>query len=93
MNFSYKVEIQSSNLWDEISSLYEETYFELIQGQYMVRELHEIIPELLTNWLKLVNPSHSVFPSAAVLAWDEIFPAKIDSADIKQAEIPIVIFY
>ncbi len=38
------------------------------------------------NWLKVVNPSYAVFPSAAVLAWDEIFPSKIDSANIEHAE-------
>ncbi|MGG0657506.1 dynamin family protein [Rummeliibacillus pycnus] len=80
------MEIHSSEIWDEISSLYEETYFELIHGKYMLRELHEIVPNLLTNWLKIVNPSHSVIPSAAVLAWDEIFPSIIDSANIKHAE-------
>lgn len=84
--FFLLIEIHSSDIWDNISSLYEETYFELIQGQYMLRELHDIIPNLLTNWLKVANPSHSVFPSAAVLAWDEIFPSEIDSANIKHAE-------
>lgn len=84
--FFLHIEIQSSDIWDEISYLYEETYFELIQGQYILKELHEIIPNLLTNWLKIVNPSHSVFPSAAVLAWDEIFPSKIDAADVQHAE-------
>ncbi|MFJ8352923.1 dynamin family protein [Bacillus paramycoides] len=84
--FFLHIEIHSSDIWDKISSLYEETYFELIQGQYMLRQLHDIIPNLLTNWLKVVNPSHAVFPSAAVLAWDEIFPSKIDSANIKNAE-------
>ncbi|MGN4424850.1 dynamin family protein [Bacillus cereus group sp. MYBK30-1] len=84
--FFLHIEIHSSDIWDKISSLYEETYFELIQGQYMLRQLHDIIPNLLTNWLKVVNPSHAVFPSAAVLAWDEIFPSKIDSANIENAE-------
>ncbi|MCP1122197.1 dynamin family protein [Bacillus sp. 3103sda1] len=84
--FFLHIEIHSSDIWEKISSLYEETYFELIQGQYMLRQLHDIIPNLLTNWLKVANPSHSVFPSAAVLAWDEIFPSKIDSANIKHAE-------
>lgn len=84
--FFLHIEIHSSDIWDKISSLYEETYFELIQGQYMLRQLHDTIPNLLTNWLKVANPSHSVFPPAAVLAWDEIFPAKIDSAMIKHAE-------
>ncbi|WP_433770127.1 dynamin family protein [Bacillus wiedmannii] len=84
--FFLHIEIHSSDIWDKISSLYEETYFALIQGQYMLRQLHDIIPNLLTNWLKVVNPSHAVFPSAAVLAWDEIFPSKIDAANIKHAE-------
>ncbi|MBO1578097.1 dynamin family protein [Bacillus sp. XF8] len=84
--FFLHIEIHSSDIWDKISSLYEETYFELIQGQYMLRQLHDIIPNFLTNWLKVANPSHSVIPSAAVLAWDEIFPSKIDSANIKHAE-------
>ncbi|MGE7924034.1 dynamin family protein [Viridibacillus arvi] len=84
--FFLQIEIHSSDIWDKISSLYEETYFELIQGQYMLNQLHDIIPNLLTNWLKVVNPSHSVFPSSAVLTWDEIFPSKIDSAHLKHAE-------
>ncbi|MDT3498312.1 dynamin family protein, partial [Bacillus toyonensis] len=84
--FFLHIEIYSSEIWGKISSLYEETYFELIQGQYTLRQLHDIIPNLLTNWLKVVNPSHAVFPSAAVLAWDEIFPSKIDAANIKNAE-------
>lgn len=84
--FFLHIEIHSSDIWDKISSLYEVTYFELIQGQYMLRQLHDIIPNLLTNWLKVANPSHSIFPSTAVLAWDEIFPSKIDSADVKHAE-------
>ncbi|WP_242281752.1 hypothetical protein, partial [Bacillus cereus group sp. BfR-BA-01454] len=60
--------------------LYEETYFALIQGQYTLRQLNDIIPNLLANWLKVVNPSDAVFP------WDEIFPSKIDSANIEHAE-------
>ncbi|QOV11229.1 dynamin family protein [Viridibacillus arvi] len=84
--FFLQIEIHSSDIWNKISSLYEETYFELIQGQYMLNQLHDIIPNLLTNWLKVVNPSHSVFPSSAVLAWNEIFPSKIDSEHLKHAE-------
>lgn len=84
--FFLHIEIHSSDIWNKISSLYEETYFALIQGQYMLRQLHDIIPNLLANWLKVVNPSYAAFPSAAVLAWDEIFPSKIDSANVKNAE-------
>ena len=33
--FFLHIEIHSSDIWNKISSLYEETYFALIQGQYM----------------------------------------------------------
>ncbi|PGK33648.1 GTP-binding protein [Bacillus anthracis] len=84
--FFLHIEIHSSDIWNKVSALYEETYFALIQGQYTLRQLNDIIPNLLANWLKVVNPSYAVFPSAAVLAWDEIFPSKIDSANIEHAE-------
>ncbi|MEC2478434.1 GTP-binding protein, partial [Bacillus cereus] len=84
--FFLHIEIHSSDIWNKVSALYEETYFTLIQGQYTLRQLDDIIPNLLANWLKVVNPSYAVFPSAAVLAWDEIFPSKIDSANIEHAE-------
>lgn len=76
MNFFLHIEIHSSDIWNKISSLYEETYFALIQGQYMLRQLHDIIPNLLANWLKVVNPSYAAFPSAAVLAWMRFFLPK-----------------
>ena len=74
--FFLHIEIHSSDIWNKVSALYEETYFTLIQGQYTLRQLDDIIPNLLANWLKVVNPSYAVFPSAAVLAWDEIFLPK-----------------
>jgi tetratricopeptide (TPR) repeat protein/GTPase SAR1 family protein len=72
--------------WKELSSLYQETYFELIDGKYLMKELAEIIPNLLMNWIKIVDHSHALFASAAVLAWSEKFPSSISPEVVNDAE-------
>ncbi|RAK20357.1 dynamin family protein [Anoxybacillus vitaminiphilus] len=72
--------------WKELSSLYQETYFELIDGTYLMKELAEIIPNLLTNWLKIADRSHALFASAAVLAWSEKFPSSMNPEVVNDAE-------
>jgi tetratricopeptide (TPR) repeat protein len=72
--------------WKELSALYQETYFELIDGTYLMKELAEIIPNLLTNWLKIADYSHALFASAAVLAWSEKFPSSIRPEVVNDAE-------
>ncbi|WMT18875.1 dynamin family protein [Parageobacillus toebii] len=72
--------------WKELSALYQETYFELIDGKYLIKELDEIIPSILTNWLKIADDSHALFASAAVLAWSEKFPSSISPEVVNAAE-------
>jgi tetratricopeptide (TPR) repeat protein len=72
--------------WKELSSLYQETYFELIDGKYLMKELAEIIPNILTNWIKIADHSHALFSSAAVLAWSEKFPSSISQEVVNDAE-------
>lgn len=72
--------------WKELSALYQETYFELIDGKYLMRELAEIIPNLLTNWIKIADRSYALFASAAVLAWSEKFPSSMSTEVINDAE-------
>jgi predicted GTPase len=72
--------------WKELSSLYQETYFELIDGKYLIKELEEIIPNILTNWIKIADYSHALFASAAVLAWSEKFPSSISPEVVNDAE-------
>ncbi|TYR79224.1 hypothetical protein FZC66_16555 [Priestia megaterium] len=80
------VEVGLYDYWQEISGLYQETYGELINGQYFMEELHSVIPNLLTNWLKLTNNARSLFPAAAVLAWNKQFTSSIDRSTISDAE-------
>ncbi|MFC3885405.1 dynamin family protein [Bacillus songklensis] len=83
------IEVELYDYWQEISVLYQEAYCELIEGQYAMRELHDVIPNLLTNWLKITNESRALFPSAAVLAWCENFSSSISSLAVRDAETRI----
>jgi hypothetical protein len=80
------VEISQSGTWNEIPILFQETNYELINGQYLIKELSNVVPNFLTNWLKITDSYNSLFASAAVLAWSEIFPSSISSSVVNEAE-------
>ncbi|HEK9102945.1 GTP-binding protein [Bacillus pfraonensis] len=80
------VEVDSYDAWDEIVTLYQDTYCELITGQYLMHELQELIPDLLTNWFSLTKAEHSLFVSAATLAWNEVSPKSLDTLLVKSTE-------
>ncbi|MDZ5607190.1 dynamin family protein [Bacillus pseudomycoides] len=80
------VEVDAYDAWDEIVTLYQDTYCELITGQYLMHELQELIPDLLTNWFSLTKAEHSLFVSAATLAWNKVSPKSLDTLLVKSAE-------
>lgn len=75
-----------AHLWREVSELYHNTYFELIAGKYLIKELSHLIPNHLTNWLKLTEASQPLFAAASTLAWSEIFTSGIEPEVINKAE-------
>lgn len=75
-----------AHIWRELSELYSNTYYELIDGKYLIKELSHLIPNHLTNWLKLADSSHTLFAAASTLAWSEIFPSAIEPEIINKAE-------
>ncbi|MEC3420122.1 GTP-binding protein, partial [Bacillus cereus] len=83
--FFLHIEIESSDIWDKISSLYEETYFALITGNHFMHELNGLVPNLLTNWFSLTKAKDSLVVSAAVLAWNEVSPTTLESLLVKSA--------
>ncbi|MGX1902754.1 dynamin family protein [Thermolongibacillus altinsuensis] len=85
-NLFLNLDANRKQSWKELSALYQETYFELIDGTYLMKELEEIIPNLLTNWIKIADYSHALFASAAVLAWSEKFPSSISPEVVNDAE-------
>ncbi len=72
--------------WKRLSELYQDTYFELISGAYLLRDVENFIPNLLTNWIKIANHSYVLFASAAVLAWSEKFPNSLNDEIVREAE-------
>ena len=77
---------QEVQAWGKLSRLYEESYFGLINGNYLVKDIEGIIPQLLKNWLKVCDSSRILVVSAAVLSWEEIFPRSIEAGTIYKAE-------
>lgn len=79
------IEVDANDDWNEISTRYQETYFELITGQYFMHELQGLVPDLLTNWFSLTKTEDSLLVSAAVLAWNEVSPTTLESLLVKSA--------
>ena len=69
-----------------LADLYQDAYFELINGSYLIKELTRMIPTHLSNWLKITNPVSALFASSAVMAWSERFPSTISSTTVREAE-------
>jgi GTP-binding protein EngB required for normal cell division len=80
------VEISESEPSRKISALYQETYLYLINGEYFIKEIAHLVPSLLMNWVKLTDSSHALFASAALLAWNQIFPGAISEDTAASAE-------
>ncbi|WP_338787060.1 GTP-binding protein [Metabacillus sp. FJAT-53654] len=76
----------NAHQWDHTIHLFEETFIGLTEGSYYLRELHDIIPNLLANWLLLSTRENGLFPSATVLAWNEIFPGTVLPDAVYKAE-------
>ncbi|MGJ9456752.1 GTP-binding protein [Oceanobacillus sp. CF4.6] len=80
------IELGRSYIWQKLSVRYREDYFELINGDYLIRDLSHLIPKHLTNWVKLSTVTDGLISSTAVLAWNDIFPSTIDASIVTAAE-------
>lgn len=83
------LEINRHESFQELSTIHKETYFGLISGEYTIKRLETVIPELLTNWLRLTDSAQTVLAAAAVLSWNELFPASMSMSIVSEAEILI----
>ncbi|WP_027410709.1 dynamin family protein [Anoxybacteroides tepidamans] len=80
------LDVGRKHSWKKLSGLYRETYFQLINGTYLIKELEGMIPNILTNWVKIANHSDALFAAAAVLAWNDKFPASMNPEVVDDAE-------
>ncbi|KAA0546340.1 hypothetical protein FZW96_16725 [Bacillus sp. BGMRC 2118] len=79
------IELKSSYIWRKLPHLYNESYFELISGKYLIRDISELIQIHLTIWMKVSSGLDSSVSSSATLAWNELFPKHLDDALISKA--------
>lgn len=80
------IDVNTNESWKEIAAIYQETYFELTDGRHLINELHEVLPQVLENWLKVTNSDDTLFASAAVLAWNELFPSSVEINSVREAQ-------
>lgn len=73
-------------LWMEMPSLLGETYMHLIAGAYPIKEIADIIPSILSNFLAVSDHQSSIIAAANILAWNDMFPATIESYYVDKAE-------
>ncbi|WP_108669203.1 GTP-binding protein [Peribacillus acanthi] len=66
----------------DLSSLFEEAYLHFLKGNYFIKQLTNVMPNLLTAWLYITDSSRALKASSAALSWDELFPGSIDDSSI-----------
>lgn len=80
------LDLNRDDNWSELSKLHKETYISLIAGGYLIKELQDYVPVLLTNWMRLADNKNIVPAAASVLAWNELFPASLAVNIVEEAE-------
>ncbi|MFC4402007.1 tetratricopeptide repeat protein [Gracilibacillus xinjiangensis] len=85
-NILLSTEPGHSYVWGKLSNQYKRTYFELVSGNYLIKEFSYLIPNHLISWMKISTASDAAIASSAVLAWCEIYPSNMEESTINQAK-------
>jgi tetratricopeptide (TPR) repeat protein/GTPase SAR1 family protein len=80
------LDLNRSDSWPELSRILKNTYFALIDGKYLINQLQDLVPGLLTNWVRITDSTQAVLAATAVMSWAELFPASIASSTMSDAE-------
>ncbi|WP_114745723.1 dynamin family protein [Falsibacillus pallidus] len=81
-----ELDINREYPWHELSRLHRDTYMDLVSGQYYMKELSHVLPQLIMNWTKLSDAEQSLFAGSAAMAWEEMFPGSIEYAALEEAD-------
>ncbi|MFD1040597.1 tetratricopeptide repeat protein [Virgibacillus byunsanensis] len=77
--------VEESYMWKKLPNLFKTSYFELISGSFLIRDISELIQNHLKNWLKISSVSDTLISSTAILAWDEVFQSDLDATLVNEA--------
>ncbi|WP_088068224.1 dynamin family protein [Gottfriedia luciferensis] len=83
----FQINVETGMKWNRLPSIYSLSYEELVEGDYFVAELEEMMPSFLTNWLRITDLKGAVLATTATLAWDRLFPGRIDYQIVVDAEM------
>jgi tetratricopeptide (TPR) repeat protein len=81
------LELNENHSWQKLSGTFKETYLDLIDGQHLIIKIQDLIPILLSNWLRITGNVEASSAATAVLSWNEIFPANINPIVVEDAEV------
>ncbi|MUV37900.1 hypothetical protein JNUCC1_01706 [Lentibacillus sp. JNUCC-1] len=77
---------QTIHDWRKLPALYQEAYLDMVSGRFLIREISDLMPDHLQNWLNITSESAALVSSTAALAWNETFSSKLNDALVRQAE-------
>lgn len=80
------IDLANSYKWKQLPNLFEETYFELISGKFLIKDFSALIQDHFSNWLKVSYISDPLVSSTAVIAWNKTFPTELDASLVSEAE-------
>ncbi|MFE8700783.1 tetratricopeptide repeat protein [Cytobacillus sp. FJAT-54145] len=83
--FLTDVDLEGPYRWNKLPNLYEESYFELISGKFLIRDISELMKFYLTNWMRISSGSNIIVSSSAALAWSEFYPDCLDASMVEMA--------
>lgn len=72
--------------WKSLPELMNNTFIQLLSGKYYLTDLTEIMPNLLTAWLKIADFKTAPLAAAGVLAWNDVFPSQMNQKVVSSAE-------
>lgn len=78
--------LKGSYIWKMFPSLFKETYYEMIGGQFLIRDFSDLIQGHFDNWMKISLDSDALICSSAIMAWNEIFPSHLEAILVSEAE-------
>ena len=83
----FQINVETGIKWKRLPFIYSNTYKELIESDYLVSQLEEMMPSFLTNWLRITDFDGAVLATTATLAWDRLFPGRLDYQIVVDAEM------
>lgn len=82
----FSLNLDRSQSWTQISNKYIETYSQFICGRFVVGDFQEIVPNILSSWIKIVDDADKLFAATSVVAWESVFNGTISTDTLESAK-------